>query len=118
MLLAMKFLHSTGITHRDIKPSNILITHKCTVKLCDFGFARSIKTKDQEKLKAKPLSALCYTRWYRPPELLLKMEAYDQKADMWSVGCVISELMSKSINPTVKAKENILFKGTSALDLD
>ena len=71
LLLAMKFLHSTGIVHRDIKPCNILITEDCTVKLCDFGFARSIKGEESEQKEEKSLTPLCFTRWYRPPEILL-----------------------------------------------
>jgi len=41
LLLAVKYLHSTGVMHRDLKPQNILITKSCTVKLCDFGLARN-----------------------------------------------------------------------------
>ena len=43
-LCAMNYLHSTGIMHRDIKPANILIDSECQVKLCDFGFSRTVPT--------------------------------------------------------------------------
>jgi serine/threonine protein kinase len=45
LLKAMEFFHSTNLMHRDIKPANILISPDCTVKLCDFGSARPVKTK-------------------------------------------------------------------------
>lgn len=42
ILLAVKYIHSAGIIHRDLKPGNILINDDCSVKLCDFGLARSM----------------------------------------------------------------------------
>lgn len=51
LLLAIKYLHTTGVMHRDLKPSNILITEKCTIKLCDFGFARNYKNEEKSNTK-------------------------------------------------------------------
>lgn len=42
LLCCLKFFHSAGLIHRDIKPANILINSDCSVKLADFGLARSI----------------------------------------------------------------------------
>ena len=41
-LLGILFLHSAGVIHRDLKPANILINDDCTIKICDFGLARSV----------------------------------------------------------------------------
>ena len=42
LLCAVKYLHESNVIHRDIKPANILVNEDCTVKLCDFGLARSV----------------------------------------------------------------------------
>jgi mitogen-activated protein kinase 1/3 len=42
LLCAVKYLHESNVIHRDLKPANILVNEDCTVKLCDFGLARSI----------------------------------------------------------------------------
>jgi mitogen-activated protein kinase 1/3 len=42
LLCAVKYLHESNVLHRDMKPANILVNEDCTVKLCDFGLARSI----------------------------------------------------------------------------
>lgn len=49
LLCALKFIHSANLMHRDIKPGNILVTPRCTIKLCDFGLGRTITdVKDEE----------------------------------------------------------------------
>lgn len=42
MICAVKYLHSSNVLHRDLKPANILVNEDCSVKICDFGLARSI----------------------------------------------------------------------------
>lgn len=42
MLCAIKYLHESSVIHRDLKPANILVNEDCSVKLCDYGLARSI----------------------------------------------------------------------------
>ena len=41
LLCSVKYLHDSNVIHRDIKPANILVNEDCTIKLCDFGLARS-----------------------------------------------------------------------------
>ena len=48
MLCAIKFLHSANIIHRDLKPANLLIDSTCSVKICDFGLARSLITTNNK----------------------------------------------------------------------
>lgn len=48
MLCAVKFLHSANIIHRDLKPANLLIDSTCSVKICDFGLARSLKSSNEK----------------------------------------------------------------------
>lgn len=42
LFCAVKYLHSANVLHRDLKPANILVNEDCSVKICDFGLARSI----------------------------------------------------------------------------
>lgn len=42
LLCAVKYLHSANVIHRDLKPANVLVNEDCSVKICDFGLARSI----------------------------------------------------------------------------
>lgn len=53
VLLGLKYIHSAGVLHRDLKPANVLINEDCSVKICDFGQARSVEgmtDKDDEKI--------------------------------------------------------------------
>jgi len=54
MLLGLKYIHSAGVLHRDLKPANVLINEDCSVKICDFGLARSVEGMgDGEEEEAK-----------------------------------------------------------------
>ncbi|KAF4706000.1 hypothetical protein FOZ63_008174, partial [Perkinsus olseni] len=79
--------------HRDIKPSNILLNSDCQVKVCDFGLARSV-VQMQDAGSNPVLTDYVATRWYRAPEILLGSTSYTKGVDMWSVGCILGELIS------------------------
>ena len=48
ILIAVKYLHDSQVLHRDLKPANVLINEDCTIKICDFGLARSIWSSASE----------------------------------------------------------------------
>jgi len=50
LLCAVKYLHSANVLHRDLKPANILVNEDCSVKICDFGLARSIEGIDSAQI--------------------------------------------------------------------
>lgn len=111
LLKATKFLHSGNVIHRDQKPSNILLDTDCFVKLCDFGLARSLY-QIQEDPGNPALTEYVATRWYRAPEILLASSRYTKGVDMWSVGCILGEmLLGKPLFPgtsTINQIEKIL----------
>jgi NIMA (never in mitosis gene a)-related kinase len=82
---ALHYLHQNNIVHRDLKPSNILL-HKGSVKLCDFG----VSCKIDDKLGRA--YSLVGTPYYLSPEIV-NNKPYDTKVDVWSLGCVLYELI-------------------------
>lgn len=112
LALALKYLHSAKVMHRDLKPANILINDDCTVKICDFGLSRGMflppKPSKTKQRAARPLSPVCATRFYRAPEIMLQQGHYDGGIDMWSFGCISSEICKKTIDET---RAKALFKG-------
>eukprot|EP00442_Polarella_glacialis_P009374 CAMPEP_0115143992 /NCGR_PEP_ID=MMETSP0227-20121206/61135_1 /TAXON_ID=89957 /ORGANISM="Polarella glacialis, Strain CCMP 1383" /LENGTH=484 /DNA_ID=CAMNT_0002552995 /DNA_START=89 /DNA_END=1543 /DNA_ORIENTATION=- len=93
LLKSLKFMHSGQMLHRDIKPSNILLNSDCQVKVCDFGLARSV-VQQQDNAQNPVLTDYVATRWYRAPEILLGSTSYTKGVDLWSVGCILGELLS------------------------
>lgn len=93
LLKSVKYMHSGNVLHRDLKPSNILLNSDCLVKVADFGLARSIKFCEENKEESQVLTDYVATRWYRAPEILLGSTRYTKGVDMWSIGCIMGELL-------------------------
>ena len=103
----LKYIHSKNYFHRDLKPENILlILNKydllnlsnnnindsgIKVKIADFGTAKKIPTKD-----ALTITEYICTRWYRSPECVLRTDYYNEKSDIWALGCIMAELYKLS----------------------
>ncbi|VDM59191.1 unnamed protein product [Angiostrongylus costaricensis] len=110
MLCGIKHLHSAGIIHRDLKPSNIVVKSDCTLKILDFGLARTA-------VEAFMMTPYVVTRYYRAPEVILGM-GYGENGvsiwvrcsyfhlDVWSVGCIFGELV----------RGRVLFPGADHID--
>ncbi|XP_034627342.1 cyclin-dependent kinase-like 2 isoform X1 [Trachemys scripta elegans] len=82
------FCHSHNIIHRDIKPENILVSQSGVVKLCDFGFARTLAAPGEA------YTDYVATRWYRAPELLVGDTKYGKAVDVWAIGCLVTEMLT------------------------
>ncbi|XP_055482747.1 mitogen-activated protein kinase 15 isoform X3 [Psammomys obesus] len=92
LLRATKFIHSGSVIHRDQKPANVLLDAACRVKLCDFGLARPLSDLP-EGPEGQALTEYVATRWYRAPEVLLSCRWYTPGVDMWSLGCILGEML-------------------------
>lgn len=97
LLEGIAYLHDRKIVHRDLKTSNLLYSNEGILKICDFGLAR----KATQSLMTQEV----ITMWYRPPELLLGEYHYSVELDVWSVGCIMAELVLR----------DALFKGKTEL---
>ncbi|KAH9478807.1 Mitogen-activated protein kinase 2 [Psilocybe cubensis] len=93
-LRALKALHSADVLHRDLKPSNLLLNSNCDLKICDFGLARSARPPPDADDTSTFMTEYVATRWYRAPEVMLTFKEYTRAIDIWSVGCVLAEMLS------------------------
>ncbi|EEY68005.1 cell division protein kinase, putative [Phytophthora infestans T30-4] len=100
LLKGLAFSHSRGIMHRDLKPQNLLVNATGELKIADFGLARAFS------LPIKKYTHEVVTLWYRAPEILLGQEVYSPPVDIWSVGVIFAEMVSKKP----------LFPGDSEID--
>ncbi|KAF4150372.1 Protein kinase domain [Phytophthora infestans] len=113
VLSGVKAMHDNSVLHRDLKPGNLLLNKDCELKITDFGLARMMPKKAQlgpehaSNDSVSMMTEYVVTRWYRPPELMLAPNgSYDGAVDMWSVGCILGELVSRKP----------LFPGTDFMD--
>ena len=88
LLDGVAYMHKQKILHRDIKGSNLLLDNKGRLKIADWGLARPWSEGYQLGYTNNVI-----TLWYRPPELLLGEKHYGLSVDMWSVGCLMAELL-------------------------
>jgi len=88
LLRGLKYVHSANVLHRDLKPSNLLLNANCDLKIGDFGLARTTSETDF-------MTEYVVTRWYRAPELLLNCSEYTAAIDVWSVGCILGEIVTR-----------------------
>ncbi|KAG8175870.1 hypothetical protein JTE90_026995 [Oedothorax gibbosus] len=91
ILRGLKYIHSANVLHRDLKPSNLLLNTTCDLKICDFGLAR---VADPDHDHTGLLTEYVATRWYRAPEIMLNSKGYTKSIDIWSVGCILAEMLS------------------------
>ncbi|KAK3594380.1 hypothetical protein CHS0354_009672 [Potamilus streckersoni] len=94
------FCHQRRTLHRDLKPQNLLIDNKGVIKLADFGLARAFG------IPVRVYTHEVVTLWYRAPEILLGSQRYSTPVDIWSIGCIFAEMVTK----------RPLFHGDSEID--
>lgn len=84
--LAVRHMHSLGVTHRDIKPENLLLDANFNLKLCDFGWSSRADARD-------PTDALCGTFAYMAPEMVFNLP-HGPKTDIWCLGILLVEMLT------------------------
>jgi len=104
LLAGIMSLHKAKVIHRDLKPENILVTKDGVLKIADLGMARLLRLPRDRKLELTPNLG---TLWYRPPEILLGDQHYRRSVDIWSAGCIMVELWTRTP----------LFRGSCELEL-
>ncbi|KAK2172916.1 hypothetical protein NP493_918g00000 [Ridgeia piscesae] len=100
LLRGVAHLHDNWIIHRDLKTSNLLLSHKGILKIGDFGLAREYGSP------LRHYTPIVVTLWYRAPELLLGTKLYSTPIDLWSVGAIFAEFLTRKP----------LFPGKSEID--
>ncbi|KAI1282454.1 mitogen-activated protein kinase [Xylaria sp. FL0933] len=95
ILEGLSYLHNRDIIHRDIKGANILVDNKGTIKISDFGISKKLEASNilngANNNKNRP--SLQGSVFWMAPEVV-KQTSYTRKADIWSLGCLVVEMMT------------------------
>ncbi|HEV3236824.1 MAG TPA: serine/threonine-protein kinase [Gemmataceae bacterium] len=93
---ALQFAHDEGVIHRDIKPENILVDRKGRVKIADFGIAKLLGPKTTDHTLTGPWQVMG-TMHYMAPEQMDNPLGLDHRADIYSVGVVVYEMLTNQL---------------------
>lgn len=94
MCAALKSAHEDGILHRDIKPENILLDSQGRLKIADFGIAKLVGPEDLQNFTLTRQDSVLGSPQYMAPEQIESPEDVDQRADIYSLGVVLYELLT------------------------
>ena len=86
VLLALSYIHRSGIIHRDVKAANVLVANDGSVQLCDFGVATQLASNHLKR------STFVGTPYWMAPEVITEGSSYNSKADIWSLGITLYEI--------------------------
>lgn len=96
----LQYLNNKNVYHRDLKPQNILLTQDYTIKISDFGLA---KTCESNTL----LDTICGSPMYMAPEIM-KYKKYDTKADLWSLGVIFYQMLTGKTPYTARSHSELM----------
>jgi len=102
MCIGIKEIHNKKIIHRDLKPENIFMNENMEIKIGDFGISKQLNSYKTHTLTVNKAGS----NYYIAPEIIYK-GIYNEKSDLWSLGCIIYELFTLSIYSEDKSFDEI-----------
>ena len=108
LLRGIAYCHQHRVLHRDLKPQNLLLNRDGVLKLADFGLARAFG------IPVRSYTHEVVTLWYRPPDVLMGSRKYSTSVDIWSIGCIMAEMItSHPLFPGSNEQDELhrIFKG-------